>query len=297
MHTATVAAQAGQTESVAHCNGEGESMAQVVALVARKGGAGKTSIAASLAAISVSKALHTATVDLDSQANLSHWALGQEALGQLGSLNTVAALEYPPPQLARDDFPALRAVETRKQLLEVVAPLCIHPVEHIPGLSIIPTANHIHAETARDLVLSDLPFDVVFVDTPPDISTYAVRSVLRQADLVISPVVCEPWAVDSIAALVKELRSVGRSDLVQSGGVRWVVNMRQRCALHDTLEKNIRKVWGPHISRVVIPRSVAIAEASLDPRVLTKKHPLWKAGLAIWKELETLAKKRSEVAA
>ena len=267
-------------------------MAVVVALATRKGGAGKTSLAISLAAVSVSKSFHTGTVDLDSQANLSRWCLGRERVDQLGGLNSVAALSFPPAGLLLDDFAPLQHVKTREQLVETVVPHCVFPVDYVPGLSCVPTAHHIHAETAKELVLSRLPFDLVFVDTPPDISSYAVRSVLGQADMVISPVVCEPWAVDSIEALTREIRSVGRGDLLDEARIRFVVNMRQKTALHDKLERVIRQTWGRLISNVVIPRSVAIAEASIDARILTKKHALWKVGVSLMKELESMSKKR-----
>jgi cellulose biosynthesis protein BcsQ len=236
-------------------------MAVVIAVACRKGGQGKTSLAASLAAASISRALHTATVDADSQANLSRWALGRAAVDSVGWLQTVAALEYPIPRLYADDYPPLRGVDTR--------------------------------ETAKELVIKPLPFDVVIVDTPPDISTHAVRSVLKQADVVISPVVCEPWAVDATESLVRELRSVGREDLIESGMVRFVINQRQNTSLQNKLEKAILEQWGRLVSSVVIPKTVAIAEASISPAVLTKKHPLFKAAAAILSDVERVAKRRA----
>jgi cellulose biosynthesis protein BcsQ len=268
-------------------------MAVVIAVACRKGGQGKTSLAASLAAASISRALHTATVDADSQANLSRWALGRAAVDSVGWLQTVAALEYPIPRLYADDYPPLRGVDTREKLLEVVLPTCVHTSELVPGLSVIPTANRIHAETAKELVIKPLPFDVVIVDTPPDISTHAVRSVLKQADVVISPVVCEPWAVDATESLVRELRSVGREDLIESGMVRFVINQRQNTSLQNKLEKAILEQWGRLVSSVVIPKTVAIAEASISPAVLTKKHPLFKAAAAILSDVERVAKRRA----
>lgn len=271
-------------------------MAVVVALATRKGGCGKTSLAVSLGTVAVSRSLHAATVDADSQANLSRWCLGRDVVSQLGALHSVAALEYPPAGFVRRDCPELEQITTREELVEIVRSRCVYPVERVPGLSIVPTAPHIHAETAQELVVSRLPFDVVVVDCPPDISTPAVRSVLAQADVVISPVVCEPFAADCIDALAREIRSVGRADLLDEKCVRFVVNMRQKTALHDKLETEIREAWGPLVSRTVIPRTVAIAEASLDPRILTTKHPLYKVGVSLWKELESVAKKRRAAA-
>lgn len=267
-------------------------MATIIAVAGRKGGAGKTTFAATLAATSVSKLFHTGTVDLDSQGNLSLWALGRDAATGLGALQTVAALEFPPSELLRADYPELAAVATRSELVDVVSKSCIHKSECVAGLSVVPVTPRIHPENIRDVVLAALPFDVVIVDCPPDVSTHAVRSVLRQADAVISPVVCEPWAVDATEQLAVEIVSCKREDLLDSGALRFVVNMRQKTSMSDKLEKALRARWGKLVSPVVVPRSVAIAEASLSPSLLTKKHPLWKVGMSLWSEVERTQKKR-----
>jgi cellulose biosynthesis protein BcsQ len=266
-------------------------MALVVAVACRKGGCGKSTLAATLAATSVSRSFHTGTVDLDSQANLSRWALGREHVDRLGAMQTVAALEWPVRTETQETRSPLLAAKSPEQLLELVLPECVHRGA-VEGLDVIPCAPHIHPEEARSLVLSDLPHAVVVVDTPPDISTYAVRSVLRQADVVISPVVCDPWSVDATEYLVRELVSVGRGDLVERGLVRFVVNMRQKTAMADRLERDIRKVWGGMVSSVVIPKTVAIGEASFAPALLTKKHPLWRVGMSLWADVDRTFKKR-----
>lgn len=267
-------------------------MATVIAVAGRKGGAGKTTFAATLAATGVSKLFHTGTVDLDSQGNLSLWALGRDAATGLGALQTVAALGYPPDALLRADYPELAAVTSRSELVGVVSKWCIHQSDVVPGLSVVPVTPRIHPENIRDVVLSALPFDVVVVDCPPDVSTHAVRSVLSQADAVISPVVCEPWAVDATEQIASEIVSCKREDLLDSGSLRFVVNMRQKTSMADKLEKALRSRWGKLVSPIVVQRSVAIAEASFSPALLTIKHPLWKVGISLWAEVERMQKKR-----
>lgn len=267
-------------------------MSFVVAVCQRKGGAGKTTLAASLAATSVSRAFHTGTVDLDSQSNLSRWALGRDAVDGLFPSRSVAALEYP-VRTETVDFgsPVLQA-KSEAELLEIVLPECVHECAQIPGLKVIPCAPHIHPEEARSLAVRSLPFDVTIVDTPPDVSGWAVRSVLRQAHVVVAPVICDPWAIDGVERLLREIVSVGRPDLIDRGLVRLVLNFRQKTALADRLENEIRKLWGDMICPVVIPRAVAVAEASLSPELLTKKHTLWKSGLGIWADLDNTLRKR-----
>ena len=267
-------------------------MARVLAVVARKGGCGKTSISASLCAVSVSRAFPCVTVDADSQASMTRWALGDESV-QLGWMQTVAALQWPVSGFAEADSPTMAAAKTREQLLEAVLPLCVHKSEQLVGLSIVPSANHVHIESVPELVLSGLPFDLVVVDCPPDISSPLVRSVLRQADAVVSPVQCEPWAAKTMEATAREIVSVGRQDLLDEGLLRFVINMRAKCSLHEVVEKSIRKSWGRMVSPTVIPRSVSVAEASYSPPLLTKTNPLFKAGSAILAEIEKQTKRKA----
>jgi hypothetical protein len=86
--------------------------------------------------------------------------------------------------------------------------------------------------------------------------------------------------------------SVGRRDLVDRSLVRFVVNMRTKTALADRLERDLRGLWGELVSSVVIPRTVAVAEASIAPELLTKKHPLWRVGMSLWADVDRTFKKR-----
>ena len=268
-------------------------MAFTVAVAQRKGGCGKSTIAASLVAVGASRALHVATVDVDSQANLSRWLLPRDAVRSLSRLQTVAALEYPPRRESRAFGDPLFAPDiTREQLLELTLPGCVFESPNVPGVRVVPIAPHVHVEDAKELLVSALPAEVVVVDSPPDVSLPAVRSILAQADVVIAPVVCEPWAIDATEELLREIVSVGRRDLIDRGLVRFVVNMRQKCAMHDKFEKLLRQQWGELVSPVVIQRAVSVAECSLDSSLLTKKNPLWKAGVSLWNDIDKSLLKR-----
>lgn len=266
-------------------------MATVVAVAQRKGGCGKSTLVVSLAAVASSRALHVATVDVDSQANASRWLLSRELVEGLSRMQTVAALEYPPRREWLEMGSPLTATNvSEKDVLETVLPWCLH--RSSIGVDVVPVAPHIHAEDAKHLLLSELPVDLVLVDCPPDVSAPAVRSVLAQADVVVSPVVCEPWAVDATEQIIREIVSVGRRDLIDRGLVRFVVNMRTKCAMHDRFENLLRERWGSLVSPVVISRAVSVAESSLDSSLLTKKTALWKAAEMVWKDIQSKGQKR-----
>jgi cellulose biosynthesis protein BcsQ len=144
---------------------------------------------------------------------------------------------------------------------------------------------------SEEILLRTLPASIVIVDTGADTSTPIVRSVLRQADAVIVPVVCEPWGVDGIQEVFEEIRSVGRADLLASHSVRIVISRREKTRVHDVLENSLREQLGKMVSATVIHKSAAIAVASHRAENLTATHPLRKAANAILREtLQTITK-------
>jgi cellulose biosynthesis protein BcsQ len=269
-------------------------MGLVVGIVSRKGGQGKSTVAVSLAAAAVSgkrpKTLQTCNasilVDVDSQGSSSRWALDRETFAQLSDISTVAALQYPARPSGIPELARLAAAETREELVRLALENCLFPVHGIDGLSVVPSAPTVHVEDAREVVLSNLPADVVVVDTGADASTSLVRSVIEQADYLIVPTVCEPWGVDAVDMVVEQVRSCGRSDLFDRG-LSIVVSMRQRNKTHDVLEASLRDSLGSAVSPVVIPRTAAIGHVAGGPQFLTQTHAMRKIAVDLWAQIFT----------
>lgn len=264
----------------------------VVGVVSRKGGQGKSTLAVSLAATAVSskrpKTLQRCNaailVDTDSQGSASRWALDAETFARLSTVSTVAALQYPARPSGVPELARLAAAETRAELVDRALETCLFPVAGIDGLSVIPSAPTVHLEDAREVVVSDLPADVVVVDTGADTSTYLVRSVIQQADYLVVPTVCEPWGVDAIDMVFEQVRSCGRSDLFDRG-LSVVVSQRQRNKMHDVLEASIRDSLGTVVSPVVVPKSAPIALVAGGAQFLTPTHTLRKITGELWSHI------------
>lgn len=268
-------------------------MAQVLAVAQRKGGCGKTSLAVSLAAVGVSRAFQIGTVDLDNQANASAWALGTAAVRGVSRERSAALLEWPP---RRDWLPLsspLRADNvTPEQVLDYVQTHCRHESESVPGLAVYPLSPGVHCDEAAELLISALPHDWVIVDTPANSSTPATRSALAQSDYVLVPVLASSFAIWGAEMVLREIESVGRGDLIESGRVRLVINGRQKWAVQDAAEQEIRARYGELVAVDVVPWGVRIGEASMAPELLKKTNPIWKAAERIWDELEPRNKRR-----
>lgn len=262
-------------------------MARVVVVAQRKGGTGKSTFAVSLAAVGSSRAFHCEMVDLDSQGNASAWALGTARVRSVSRETSAAMLEYPPARnWLPPGHPLLERNASRESVIEYVEVHCIHDSEVVPNLRVVPLAPHIHIEESKELLLRELPCDWVVVDTGADTSALPVRSAIAQADEIIVPVLPDSFSIWGAEHVLREVHSCGRSDLVESGRVRIVVNGRQRWALHDVAEREIRERFGELVSPLVVSRAAAISEAGAAPELLTKKNPIRKAAEALWDEIE-----------
>lgn len=281
-------------------------MPKIVAIVSRKGGVGKTTLAVSLAAAAASANVARLQrskkqeplqdcngpilVDVDSQGNATTWALGTLARDTIARAQSVAMLAFPPAQEWLPIGSPLRAVTTREELLELVLPDVLRD-SVVPGLRVVCSTPTVHPEGSEEIVLRSLPADVLIVDTGADTSTPIVRSVLRQADAVIVPVVPEPWSVDGIVEVFEEIQSTGRRDLLQGDGIRIVVSRRERNKVHDILEDTLRQRYGELVSPTVVPKSAAIALVSHKAEALRPGHTLAKIGFALLEETLHLAER------
>lgn len=272
-------------------------MPEIVVVAQRKGGAGKTTFSVSLAAVGVSRAFQIGTVDLDSQANLSLWALGTSTVRGLSREQTAAMLEYP----VRRDWlnlahPLRGENVTRDDVIEYVKTECVHASESVPGLDVLPLAPGVHCEDAGELLLRGLPHDYLVVDTPADTSIPATRAALSVADYVVVPVLPDSFSIWATELLIREIAAVGRADLLESNRVRLVINQRQKWAVHDAAETEIRERYGSLVVADCVARAVRITEASMAPELLKKTNPVFKAAERLWDEIAPQQKRKGRAA-
>ncbi len=252
-------------------------MAWVLLLAQRKGGSGKTSLAVNLAGVASSEGLSVCLVDCDCQASASRWAIGRDAVDRLTREESVGALA--------GEFASVQAA--RERVASAFAK-CAHEVRSCPEIVVVPGAPHLRLDDVRGLALRELPVDVVIVDSPPDVGAPIVRAAIREADAVLAPIVPEVWGLEAAPEIVGALHDAKRHDLAHS--IRFVVNLRQRRALHDAIETVLRHQFGELVSSVVIPSAAQVAESAARGAPLSKFAPKSapaKLIAGVWAEIES----------
>lgn len=178
----------------------------------QKGGVGKSSITANLAAISAAQGIKTLVVDLDTQANSTHYLLGRPA-AELE--NTVADLFNQTVSFNLFD----------KEPFDFV-----HETPY-PNLFILPASPELeHLENKLEsrykiyklkeaLQKLEEDFEQILIDTPPALNFYT-RSALIAAQKCLVPFDCDDFSRQALYTLlqtVKEIREDHNGELEIEG--------------------------------------------------------------------------------
>ena len=248
----------------------------------RKGGVGKSTIVCNLAAVSADRGRKTLVVDLDPQANATHYLLGHEAAE------------------AKPGVAEFFEETLGFRLLSSPPTSFIHPTP-FENLFVMPgdrALAELHSKLEsrykiyklRD-VLQKLDFAAVYVDTPPAVNFYTT-SALIAAESCLIPFDCDEFSRRALYQLLGTVREVqeDHNPGLTVGGI--VVNLFQERArlpqqLVDELQAEGQPVLEPYLNA-----SVKVRESHQQHRPLIDLAPNHKVTRQFVGLYETLENQR-----
>jgi len=247
----------------------------------QKGGVGKSSITANLAAISAFRGRDTLVVDLDPQGNAT-----QYLLGDAGETATSDAAEFFSDSLSIRILP--------RDPLRYVTPT---PHEGLHVLASSPELAELQAKLEsrhkiyklRELLLKLAEqFDAIYVDTPPAFNFYTL-SALIAADTCLIPFDCDDFSRRALYTLlenVEETRADHNPDLSVEGIV--INQFLARANLPQRLVEELRAEGLPVLD-TKLSSSIKMRESHEQcmPLIhLAPRHKLTEEFIALYDELE-----------
>jgi len=206
----------------------------IVAFASRKGGTGKTAATVNLASALGEQGQAVLVVDIDSQANCSHW------LGVGESRNLAEALV---------DGSQLEPVKTSVPGVDLIpsSGLALAKAEKILGGE---CGAEVLFRTALGKILPG-PWNAVIIDTPPALGIATMNALVACRDVII-PVESSTVSLQGVAGVVQALRTVKRlNESVRIAGVLMARMDRTRLA-REVLDSLAEKFGGkliPHVIR------------------------------------------------
>ena len=230
---------------------------EVVAIVNRKGGVGKTATAQALGAGLIKKKKKVLYIDLDSQTNLSY-GLGAD-------INGLTSME-----VLTGEAKAKDAIQKTEQ------------GDVIPGTEALAGADAIIDGTGKEYRLKEaidgLQYDYIIIDTPAQLGTLAVNALTAATGGgVIIPVQADIYSLQGIGQLNKTIEAVKkycnkdlyiRGILITRYNARAVISKDMQTNLQEAAEQLNTKLYS-----VPIRECVAIKEAQASQQDIFSYAP------------------------
>jgi chromosome partitioning protein len=250
----------------------------------QKGGVGKSSITANLAAISASRGIPTLVVDLDPQGNASQYLLGQDYEDAVEGITDFfrdclgfrILPDDPASYVTETDFEDLAVIASGPELAELEPKLA---------------AKHKIYKLRDALVNLEDRFDAIYIDTPPAFNFFTL-SALIAAEGCLIPFDCDDFSRRALYRLLENVEET-RGDHNPGLHVEGIVinQFMSRANLPARLVEELFNEGLP-VLETRISTSVKMRESheQSTPLVhLAPRHKLTEQFLALYDELDYVA--------
>ena len=217
---------------------------EVVVIANQKGGCGKTTTAVNLSACLAAKGKRVLLIDLDPQ----------------GSATT---------HLAIRDFEntMYEAMMADLSLSEIITPTEINSLDIIPSDKRLGKAEMEIAgkSIARESILKPKiqtqdAYDFIIIDTPPNLGFLTINAMVA-SDTVLVPIQTEFFAIQGLSMILDLAKAISEG-LGQDLKLRYLLTMYDaRTKMGKEVITRVRELLGDDVFKVVIPRSIKLAEA------------------------------------
>lgn len=222
-------------------------MTRTVAVANQKGGVGKTTTTANVAAWLAANGANVLVIDLDPQGNLTSSLGVDRSTLEVSSyellLGEASVAEVTLPEVR----PGLDLIAARPDLAGAEVELAqLERKETQLRRSMAPEAGF---------------YDVILIDCPPSLGLLTINA-LSASDDVIIPIQCEYLALEGLMQMMESIALIRRRvnpGLAVLGVVMTMFDGRTRLSA-DVVE-NVRAHFTGHSFEAIIPRSVRLAEA------------------------------------
>lgn len=224
-----------------------------IAMVNRKGGCAKTGTTHQLSGCFARMGKRVLLVDMDPQASLTQGFFGPAATEAFPRDRSIVALFDD----SCDPSPEKLIVNT-----------------HCQGISIIPGANALDdynipkpteagsLQTAVRGFLNEVKdsYDIILIDCPPNLHLCSWNALLA-ADFVIVPVQAEDFGAQGITHIQRAIDLALEKYNPKLRMLGYLVTLRQRLAIHDAYEQQLRNLYGEYVFTNPFPLKKDFKEA------------------------------------
>lgn len=210
----------------------------IISVINHKGGTAKTTSTVHLAAALARKGKKVLVVDLDTQANLTHWLIGDISEGELSITECI--------------------LDKDVAMQQAIKPSKVKNLDVLPaGESMVDLEIKLNSIIGRELLLKRAlekvrgNYDYIFIDNPPNISLTTINALIA-SDYFIVPVSCEYLPMVGIKHLLNTIEKIRplNVNLRNLGYVLTMVDRRE--GITEDVEEILRSNFQQEIFKTVI---------------------------------------------